>query len=105
MEDMYNLKPQNKIKMKNLINFLFIIIILAGLFSCAAGVPITKQAPANNKTYEVEYLFEHDGCKVYRFTDYGNFIYFTNCNGEVSKAKDDSTGSRVINIVRTTPVK
>ena len=91
--------------MKTLIYISLIIIVIAGLLSCAAGVPITKQAPVNNKTYEVEYLFEHDGCKVYRFADYGDFIYFTNCNGEVSKAKNDSTGSRVINVVRTTPAK
>jgi hypothetical protein len=89
--------------MRPLISISLTIIVVLSLDSCATEIPIAKQAPANNKTYEVEYLFEHDGCKVYRFTDHGDYVYFTNCTGEVSKMKGDSTGSRVINIVKTNP--
>lgn len=32
------------------------------------------------ENYEVEFLFEKYGCKVYRFRDNFNYIYFTNCN-------------------------
>lgn len=63
--------------------------------ACFAGKPITKQAPANNETYKVEYLFEHDGCRVYRFQDMGNWVYFTNCDGDVTAISNDSTATRV----------
>jgi Domain of unknown function (DUF4884) len=43
---------------------------------------ISEQKPTNNPTYEVAYLFEHEGCKVYRFLDGKQCVYFTNCNGE-----------------------
>ena len=55
-----------------------------------AQKPLTQGPPENNKTYNVEYLFEHDGCKVYRFNDNGNYVYFTNCNGQ-SMVRTDST--------------
>jgi len=70
--------------------------LLAGCLaagSCSvryAQKPLVTGAPENNKTYKVEYLFEHDGCKVYRFYDYGNYVYFTNCNGQ-TMARTDST--------------
>jgi hypothetical protein len=86
--------------MKTLINTSLIVIVIAFLFSCSAQIPIAKQAAVNNKTYDVDYLFEHDGCKVYRFYDNGDYIYFTNCTGEVSKMKGDSTESRVVNVIK-----
>lgn len=63
--------------------------------------PIAIQSPDNNPTYHVHYLFEHEGCKVYRFMDYGNFIYFTNCTGETTSIVDkDSTEVRITNSIR-----
>ena len=61
--------------------------------SCYYGQPLSSQPPRNNATYQVEYLFEHDGCKVYRFHDLGNWVYFTNCRGE-SISVTDSTQIR-----------
>jgi hypothetical protein len=74
-----------------------LIIAFCGLFavqSCSVHVqkPVSKNKAANNKDYEVAFLFEHDGCKVYRFEDGGQFIYFTSCNGETIKVQSDSTG-------------
>jgi Domain of unknown function (DUF4884) len=66
------------------------LLLLLMASSCAIQQPITAEAPQNNQTYTVEYLFEHEGCKVYRFKDRGNYVYFTNCNGEAI-AKTDST--------------
>jgi hypothetical protein len=65
-------------------------ILLLLLASCAFQRPITVERSQNNDTYTVEYLFEHDGCKVYRFMDRGDYIYFTNCNGQAI-ATTDST--------------
>ena len=56
--------------------------------SCFSNQPISKDRPANNETYNVEYLFEHDGCKVYRFYDRGYYVYFTNCKSDVTAIKD-----------------
>lgn len=77
--------------MKNKFIFFVIIVLSATLTSCSfMRVPISVTEPENNKTYEVEYLFEHDGCKVYRFRDYGNYVYFTNCNNSVTSVVNDS---------------
>lgn len=36
------------------------------------------------KDYEVKFLFECNGVKVYRFSDHYRLIYFTNANGRTS---------------------
>ena len=75
------------------------IILLSCLMqlSCRAiQIPISKQSPKSNKTYEIEYLFDHDGCKVYRFKDGGHYVYFTSCKGETTSVLSDSTGTHYI---------
>lgn len=81
--------------MKKLPFVLLTGILLINLSSCRIGQPIAKQVPENNQTYDVDYLFEHDGCKVYRFYDKGNYIYFTNCGSDVTAISNDSTETRV----------
>ncbi|MDH6308424.1 hypothetical protein M2451_000735 [Dysgonomonas sp. PFB1-18] len=71
-------------------------IIAITMSSCYANKPIAQQKPDNNETYRVDYLFEHDGCKVYRFQDRGEYIYFTNCTGDVTSLSSDSTRERTI---------
>jgi hypothetical protein len=68
--------------------------ILFSISSCTIQMPVSKGKAANNKDYEVAFLFEHDGCKVYRFEDGGQLIYFTSCNGETTRIQSDSTGTR-----------
>jgi len=70
------------------------------LSSCYTGRPVAKQVPNNNTTYNVDYLFEHEGCKVYRFYDRGNYVYFTNCKGDVTAISNDSTATRIQTSVR-----
>jgi hypothetical protein len=70
------------------------------LGACTPNIPISSTKTKNNQTYTVSYLFEHDGCKVYRFFDNGNPVYFTNCNGEAIE-KTDSTETR--NAIHVTP--
>lgn len=90
--------------MRTFINILVLIIVLVTMPCCSAiyRFPVTTEAPANNLSYRVDYLFEHDGCKVYRFYDMGHYVYFTNCRGEVTNIKNDSTAERVTNSVRIT---
>jgi hypothetical protein len=77
--------------MKNLLPF--IVLIIASGCGIGRSIPLKTQEPENNQTYKVDYLFEHEGCKVYRFYDRGNYVYFTNCNGEAI-VKTDSTEIR-----------
>ena len=87
--------------MKKVIKSSALAFIALLLLSCATGVPISKGPSENNKTYDVEYLFEHDGCKVYRFYDYGHYVYFTNCTGQTTSIEQDSTKTtRVINMIQ-----
>ncbi|MDR3057009.1 MAG: DUF4884 domain-containing protein [Prevotella sp.] len=78
------------------------LILLVGFifFSCSSGRPIAKVPSDNNTTYKVDYLFEHEGCKVYRFYDNGHYVYFTNCNGESISIENDSTQTRITNTTK-----
>ena len=83
--------------MKNLLKILIVALTLSFVFySCTTTIPISKQEPDNNPTYEVYYLFEHEGCKVYRFRDAGNYVYFTNCKGSTTSVINDSTRVQTI---------
>ena len=73
------------------------LLLMLPAAGCYTQQPIMQEAPKNNVTYTVDYLFEHEGCKVYRFYDRGQYVYFTNCRGEAI-AKTDSTEVR--NIVK-----
>ncbi len=61
------------------------------------GFPLRTERPQDNKTYEIDYLFEHEGVKVYRFRDYGNFVYFTT-RGDITSISEDSTRIQTITI-------
>jgi Domain of unknown function (DUF4884) len=73
------------------------ILLLLLAAACTVQHPISKEVADNNKDYTVEYLFEHEGCKVYRFKDHNSvgtyYVYFTNCNGDAI-ARTDSTAVR-----------
>ena len=78
------------------------ILLFACIFftACHVGRPLQTQISDNNRTFEVDYLFEHDGVKVYRFYDHGNYVYFTNRSGEVTRIDADSAKNRTITIGR-----
>lgn len=87
--------------MNSLAKNLLLAFIAIFLISCGIlRQPVTTTVPVNNKSYRVDYLFEHEGCKVYRFHDMGHYVYFTNCAGDVTSIKKDSTEDRVINQIR-----
>ena len=91
----------NTLKKTLLLSLLVIVFI-----SCVSiRQPVATSAPDNNKAYQVDYLFEHDGCKVYRFNDDGRYVYFTNCTGEVSSYQNDSTRTPVVNVIRKNSLK
>ena len=85
--------------MKTVIRTFILFFCITGLASCYAGIPLKSGKSENNQTYEVSYLFEHDGVKVYRFLDLGNYVYFTT-RGDVTSIKNDSTRKRTITIYK-----
>ena len=87
--------------MKTLFALLLTSTLSLGMLSCISERPIVQVTPENNRDYRVDYLFEHDGCKVYRFRDSGHYVYFTNCTGDVTSIMNDSTKTRVETIVKS----
>ena len=72
----------------------FILLCLIAFFSlqaCTISEPLLTRESDNNYTYEVDYLFEHEGCRVYRFYDRGHYVYFTNCRGDAVSLTDSTT--------------
>jgi len=86
--------------MKNIIRITALIITAISFYSCFSQMPLTRERPENNRTYRVEYLFEYDGCKMYRFRDQGYYVYFTNCDGNVTSMVNDSIPTRAMTINR-----
>lgn len=60
----------------------FIIILFIFLYGCS--VEPEQVEKTSNQNIKVDFLFEKDGCRVYRFTDGGQNIYWTNCRGNIS---------------------
>jgi len=57
------------------------VLLVAVLFvGCVNDPKETKQ----NGNFEVEYLFEQNGCKMYRFKDGSRYVYWSDCQGKVS---------------------
>ena len=80
--------------------YFLLLLLPITVMSCAIiERPLREGKSDNNRTYEVDYLFEHDGCKVYRFLDKGHYVYFTNCNGETIVKKDSAEVRNKINKV------
>jgi hypothetical protein len=64
------------------------IIALFFLSSCAGEAKESIQ----DGDFKIEFLFEKDGCKIYRFRDNGRYIYWSNCSGNMQSNHYKSTG-------------
>lgn len=72
--------------MKNII----IIAFALTLFGCREN-PI-ERIETSNSEIKVDLLFEHDGCKIYRFNDGGHDVYWSDCRGKMETSYVRSTG-------------
>lgn len=54
----------------------YLTLVAALLLTSCRNEPISVEHTGKNDEFQVEYLFEKDGIKVYRFYD-GNYHYFT----------------------------
>lgn len=73
--------------MKKVVLF-FALALLCGCAKKGNPTPVFGQ----EDDYCVEFLFEADGVKVYRFRDAGRYVYFTNTVGKVEYTKIYSNG-------------
>lgn len=60
--------------MKRIVAFTAVAALLAGGCEQQAA----RSTPTSNPNFKVDFLFEHDGCRVFRFFD-GRTVYFVNC--------------------------
>jgi hypothetical protein len=69
--------------------FILIITVVIGLSSCKGeGIESSK---TNNDEYQVTYLFEKDGVKVYRFSDGIHNHYFTTMGETITTQQSGKT--------------
>ena len=71
--------------MKKLILILFVTLQAT---SCEKREPKTNEKIGD---YNLELLFEKNGCKVYRFFD-GQYVYWADCAGTIGYEKKNSAG-------------
>lgn len=83
-------------KFENLLKLALLIGVVTCCFSCKKTPQLMEQS--SNSEIKIELLFEKDGCKVYRFYDYGQPIYFTDCRGKVEYEHYQSNGESGQNI-------
>jgi hypothetical protein len=62
---------------KTLAIWIVFITLGAIVFGACSNDPMSKERLGKDDVFEVEYLFEKDGVKVYRFEDGGRYHYFT----------------------------
>lgn len=60
---------------------------LLALNSCKKEAKSIEKAEA----FQLEFLFEKDGCKVYRFWD-GRYIYWASCAGSIQYEQHTQSG-------------
>jgi hypothetical protein len=67
--------------------------VVATLALAACAKEPTSRTATDNPDVPVETLFTHDGCTVYRFTDYGDAVHFAKCeSGTATVSRQISCG-------------
>lgn len=77
--------------MKKLTILTSLLIAVVAIAGGCANDPI-ERTQTNNAQIPVDFLFEKDGCKVYRFNDAGRYIYYTSCKGNTTEKHTRSNG-------------
>ena len=73
------------------------LIVMLSLVSCKKESGQPSSSTTEGKNYKVEFLFEKDGVKVYRFMDNFNYHYFTS-KGETMTSQSSGKTSHEENI-------
>jgi len=73
---------------------LLIISTMIFLSACTKkGKPIDLSQYGD---FQLELLFEHDSCKVYRFVDGGRCIYWSDCRGKIQADYTTQAGKTTV---------
>lgn len=76
-----------------------ILMLAAVLF---VGCVNDAKESVQNGDFKVEFLFEQNGCKMYRFKDGGTYVYWSDCQGKVQYDYSTQSGkSRVTHKMET----
>lgn len=76
--------------MSNVQTYLRLTVLAALLLTGCAKEPVST-ARTDNGGINVELLFTHEGCRVYRFYD-SRYHYFTDCRGSVVSTWTENCG-------------
>jgi hypothetical protein len=79
---------------KTLAIYIALIMVGAMIFGACTNEPMSKEQLGKDDGFEVEYLFEKDGVKVYRFWDVGRYHYFTTKGETISVKTEGKTEYR-----------
>ena len=78
--------------MKKILAIWIVFITLGAIvFGACTNEPMSKERVGKDDGFEVEYLIEKDGVKMYRFYDGMHFHYFTS-RGETITTQQNSSG-------------
>lgn len=72
--------------MKQILTSLIILSIFA------AGCMEKAETATQSGNFELHFLFEHDGCKMYRFQDGTRWVYWSTCEGKTEYEETHHTG-------------
>jgi hypothetical protein len=67
-----------------------LIVLSLALTGCLNEPMSTEQAGKDDK-FQIEFLFEKDGLKMYRFYDGGNYHYFTTSGQTITEQQSGKT--------------
>ena len=67
--------------------------VLACVFISLTSCKGDAKTAVQDGDFKIEFLFEKDGCKMYRFKDGGRYIYWSNCNGRTEYSYYQSTST------------
>ena len=85
-----------KTKMSNYRNcfaLAYVLLVAVLLVGCVND----PKSEAQNGNFKVEFLFEQNGCKMYRFKDGGRYVYWSDCQGKMQSDYTQSTGKSTVN--------
>lgn len=63
--------------------FITVVALALLLFAFSCGRKAQEKVSVSSGD-DISLLFEIDGCKVYRFYDLGEWVYFSNCAGSIT---------------------
>jgi len=70
------------------LNFLLGLAFLFLFISCKK-----IESSVQNKNFKLEFLFEKNGCKMYRFKDGERYVYWSDCQGKTQYNETKVTGN------------